>query len=115
MIESELVELCPGIDKRCYAKEINQVPTLSKDPGNQYPDVYVNSCDKTHMKKGSIDIIDLLHPVGSGKEIHQENIGSCPEQDMLQCPVPCQLQEEPANAGDDHRGINRYRFYAVIY
>jgi hypothetical protein len=60
------------------------------------------------MKNGSIDIIDLHHPVGCGEEIHQEYIGSHPEKDMLQCPVPCQFQKKPSNIGDDHPAQDEY-------
>jgi hypothetical protein len=114
MIECDLVELGPGIDQRKQAKEINQVLPFLKDPGNQYPDIQIYSSDQAHMKKGSIDIIDFFHPVRGGKEIHQENIGNCPEQDMLQCPVPGQFQKKPSNAFNDHPGHDRYGFIWLI-
>ncbi len=114
MIECDLIELCPGIDKHQETKEIDQVPPLLKDPGDQYPDIQIYSSDQAYMKNGSIDIIDLLHPVGGGKEMYQENRGNCPEQDMLQCPVPGQLQEKRSNVGDDHPGQTWYGFIWLI-
>ena len=53
------------------------------------------------MKNTCIYIIDFLHPVRGGKEIQQENIGSHPEQEMLQRPVPCQFQEKPPDVGGE--------------
>jgi hypothetical protein len=60
------------------------------------------------MKNSSIYIIDFLHLVRGGKEIHQENIGSYPKQNMLQCPVPGQIQEMSSNIGDDHPAQDWY-------